>query len=49
MALLNLGKRREADEIAGKVEYVELTSRRIFKKKFLDAMAFPHKKDPFPT
>jgi len=48
MALLNLGKRREADEIAGKVEYVELTIEKDFQKEFLDAMAFPHKKDPFP-
>jgi uncharacterized 2Fe-2S/4Fe-4S cluster protein (DUF4445 family) len=48
MALLNLGKRREADGIAGKVEYVELTIEKDFQKEFLDAMAFPHKKDPFP-
>jgi uncharacterized 2Fe-2S/4Fe-4S cluster protein (DUF4445 family) len=48
MALLNLGKRREADDIARKVEYVELTIEKDFQKEFLDAMAFPHKKDPFP-
>ena len=48
MALLNQGKRREADDIAGKVEYVELTIEKEFQKEFLDAMAFPHKKDPFP-
>jgi uncharacterized 2Fe-2S/4Fe-4S cluster protein (DUF4445 family) len=48
MALLNLGKRREADDIAGKVKYVELTIEKDFQKEFLDAMAFPHKKDPFP-
>jgi uncharacterized 2Fe-2S/4Fe-4S cluster protein (DUF4445 family) len=48
MALLNTGKRREADDIAEKVEYVELTIEKDFQKEFLDAMAFPHKKDPFP-
>ncbi len=48
MALLNLGKRREADDVAGKVHYVELTIEKEFQKEFLDAMAFPHKKDPFP-
>ena len=48
MALLNLEKRREANDIAGKVEYVELTIEKDFQKEFLDAMAFPHKKDPFP-
>jgi uncharacterized 2Fe-2S/4Fe-4S cluster protein (DUF4445 family) len=48
MALLNLGKRHEANDIAGKVEYVELTIEKDFQKEFLDAMAFPHKKDPFP-
>jgi uncharacterized 2Fe-2S/4Fe-4S cluster protein (DUF4445 family) len=48
MALLNLAKRREAEDIAGKVQYVELTVEKEFQKEFLDAMAFPHKKDPFP-
>jgi uncharacterized 2Fe-2S/4Fe-4S cluster protein (DUF4445 family) len=48
MALLNLGKRREADDIARKVQYLELTVEKEFQKEFLDAMAFPHKKDPFP-
>ena len=48
IALLNTDKRREADEIARKVEYVELTIEKEFQKEFLDAMYFPHKKDPFP-
>jgi uncharacterized 2Fe-2S/4Fe-4S cluster protein (DUF4445 family) len=48
MALLNLEKRREANDIARKVEYVELTIEKDFQKEFLDAMAFPHRKDPFP-
>jgi len=48
MALLNLEKRRGADDIAREVEYVELTIEKDFQKEFLDAMAFLHKKDPFP-
>jgi len=48
MALLNRDKRREADEIARKVEYLELTIEKEFQKEFLDAMYFPHKKDIFP-
>ena len=48
IALLNREKRREADDIAGKVEYVELTVEKDFQKEFLDAITFPHRKDPFP-
>jgi uncharacterized 2Fe-2S/4Fe-4S cluster protein (DUF4445 family) len=48
IALLNRDKRVEADEIARKVEYVELTIEKDFQKEFIDALAFPHAKDPFP-
>jgi uncharacterized 2Fe-2S/4Fe-4S cluster protein (DUF4445 family) len=48
MALLNRDKRLEADEMARKVEYVELTIEKEFQEEFLDSMYFPHKKDPFP-
>ena len=48
IALLNVDKRREADEIAGKVEYVELTVETDFDKVFGQAMWLPHMKDTFP-
>jgi uncharacterized 2Fe-2S/4Fe-4S cluster protein (DUF4445 family) len=48
IALLNRDKRAEAEEIARKVEYLELTIDPDFQKEFMDAMAFPHGRDPFP-
>ena len=48
IALLNRDKRVEADEIARKVEYVELTIEKDFQKEFIDALSLPHAKDPFP-
>ena len=48
IALLNVDKRREADEIARKVEYIELTVEPNFDKIFSQAMWFPHMKDTFP-
>ncbi len=48
MALLNIDKRLEADEIAKKVDYLELTIEPDFQKEFIEAMPIPHIKDPFP-
>lgn len=48
IALLNTAKRAEANDIAGKVEYVELTVEPTFEKEFMWAMHFPHMKDEFP-
>lgn len=48
MALLNLDKRREANEMARKVEYLELTLTPDFDKLFGQAMWVPHMKDKFP-
>ncbi len=48
LALLNRGKRWEADEIAKKVEYLELTIEPDFQQEFIEAMQIPHMKDPFP-
>jgi uncharacterized 2Fe-2S/4Fe-4S cluster protein (DUF4445 family) len=48
IALLNRDKRVEADEIARKVEYIELTIEKDFQKEFIDALSLPHAKDPFP-
>jgi uncharacterized 2Fe-2S/4Fe-4S cluster protein (DUF4445 family) len=48
IALLNREKRREAEEIARQVEYLELTVESDFQQHFVEAMYFPHMKDPFP-
>ena len=48
IALLNRNKRLEADEIARKVEYIELTIEEGFQKEFMESMQIPHMKDPFP-
>ncbi len=48
IALLNRDKRAEAEEIAKRVEYVELTIEKDFQKEFIDALSFPHAKDSFP-
>ncbi|RPH89784.1 MAG: DUF4445 domain-containing protein, partial [Desulfobacteraceae bacterium] len=49
MALLNVDKRREADEYARKVEYIELTLSPKFEKMFAHSMWIPHMKDAFPN
>ncbi|MFH0786895.1 MAG: ASKHA domain-containing protein [Pseudomonadota bacterium] len=49
MALLNVNKRREADEYARKVEYIELTISPKFEKIFAHSMWIPHMKDAFPN
>ena len=48
IALLNVDKRREAEEIARRVEYVELTVEPGFQEAFMEAMYFPHMRDAFP-
>ena len=48
MALLNIDKRKEADEFARKVEYIELTVSPEFEKTFARSMWIPHMKDKFP-
>jgi len=49
MALLNRDKRVEAEKIAKKVEYMELTTEQGFQNEFIEAMQIPHMKDPFPN
>ena len=49
LALLNRAKRREADEMARQVEYVELTIEPDFQQEFIDSLYIPHMKDPFPS
>jgi len=48
IALLNIDKRTEADEMARQVEYIELTVEPDFDKVFGQAMWLPHMKDTFP-
>jgi len=48
LALLNVDKRREAEVMARKVEYVELATEPNFQKHFLNALDFPHSEDGFP-
>lgn len=48
IALLNRYKREEAEEVAGKIEYMELTIEEDFQREFIEALEFPHMKDPFP-
>lgn len=49
MALLNKGKRIEANERARWVEFIEIATDPTFEKEFMQAMHFPHMKDSFPN
>jgi uncharacterized 2Fe-2S/4Fe-4S cluster protein (DUF4445 family) len=49
MALLNRGKRKEANERARWVEFVEIATDPAFEKEFMQAMHIPHMKDKFPN
>ncbi|MBI5505141.1 MAG: DUF4445 domain-containing protein [Deltaproteobacteria bacterium] len=48
MALLSAPKRREAEEMARRVEYVELSAESGFQRAFARAMHLPHMVDGFP-
>ncbi|UWG98168.1 ASKHA domain-containing protein [Dehalobacter sp. DCM] len=48
MALCNSDKRREAEAVVRRVEFVETAMREDFAKSFSQAMVIPHKHDPFP-
>ncbi len=48
IALLNVDRRREANKIARKVEYIELALEEDFNDRFGEAMQFPHMFDKFP-
>lgn len=47
-ALLNRGKRDEANWVSRNVEYIELTVEADFQKQFMESMQIPHMKDAFP-
>jgi uncharacterized 2Fe-2S/4Fe-4S cluster protein (DUF4445 family) len=49
MALVNRGKRVEANEKARWVEFVEIATDPTFEKEFMQAMHIPHMKDKFPN
>lgn len=49
MALLNRGKRDEANERARWVEFIEIATDPTFEKEFMQAMHLPHMKDAFPN
>jgi len=49
MALMNRAKREEAEHIARKIHYVELTNESGFVPHFVDATLLPHKRHPFPS
>jgi len=49
MALLNLGKRKEARQRSRWVEFVEIAVNPDFEKEFMMAMHIPHMKDAFPN
>jgi hypothetical protein len=48
MALLDVEKRVEANQIARQVEYTELSVHPDFQDEFVAAMPFPHGRDSFP-
>lgn len=48
IALLNWEKRREAQEIARWVRYIETAVDADFQQAFVEAIHLPHKVDPFP-
>lgn len=49
MALLNKGKRVEANERARWVEFIEIATDPTFEREFMQAMHIPHMKDRFPN
>ncbi len=48
IALINRAKRKEANEIARRIKYIELTVDPDFQTEFMRAMHFPHMTDQFP-
>ncbi|MCX5818603.1 MAG: ASKHA domain-containing protein [Deltaproteobacteria bacterium] len=48
IALLNRDKRLEAEEMARRVEYLELTLAKEFQQEFTSALFIPHMADAFP-
>ena len=49
MALLSVAAREEAEVLARRVEYVELSTARGFNDAFVAATQLPHAEDRFPS
>jgi uncharacterized 2Fe-2S/4Fe-4S cluster protein (DUF4445 family) len=49
IALLNTESRKLIETVVGKIEKIETAVEDKFQQYFVDAMAFPHKTDPFPN
>lgn len=49
LALLSRKKRAEAERIARRVEYIELTLEKDFQQQLVEATQIPHMTDPFPS
>jgi uncharacterized 2Fe-2S/4Fe-4S cluster protein (DUF4445 family) len=47
ITLLNFEARREIEEVVRRVEKIETAVESKFQEHFVNAMAFPHKFDPF--
>lgn len=47
IALLNASARREIEEVVARIEKIETATEPRFQAHFVDAMAFPHKSDPY--
>jgi uncharacterized 2Fe-2S/4Fe-4S cluster protein (DUF4445 family) len=48
IALLNRGKRVEIEQVVRTIEKVETAVEPRFQEHFVNAMAFPHRLDPYP-
>lgn len=49
IALLNRGRRAEIESVVRRVDKIETAVEPSFQQYFVDAMAIPHKRDPFPN
>jgi uncharacterized 2Fe-2S/4Fe-4S cluster protein (DUF4445 family) len=49
MALLNVVAREEAERLARRIEYIELSTTPGFNDQFVAATQLPHAEDPFPS
>ncbi len=49
IALLNRGRREEIEAVVRRVDKIETAVEPSFQQYFVEAMAIPHKRDPFPN
>ena len=48
IALVNVSRRKEVEEVVRRIEKIETAVEPRFQEHFVQAMAFPHKTDPYP-